>query len=98
MQFLVIAYDRLDDQALARRLAVREEHLEAARRALEAGTMLIGGAILDDGGRMIGSMTVVSFSDRDLFDTWLAGVPYMVHGVWDRVEVLPYQTAVLQGS
>ena len=60
--------------------------------------MLIGGAILDDGGRMIGSMTVVSFSDRDFFDTWLAGVPYMVHGVWDRVEVLPYQTAVLQGS
>ncbi len=98
MQFLVIAYDHLDDQALARRLAVREEHLEAARRTLEAGTMLIGGAILDAGGRMIGSMTVVSFPDRDLFDTWLTGVPYMHHGVWDRVEVHPYHTAVLQGS
>ena len=28
MQFLVIAYDGTDDLALARRLAVREKHLE----------------------------------------------------------------------
>ncbi len=97
MEFLVIAFDKVGEQALARRLAVREDHLRAARRTVEAGTMLIGGAITDDTGRMIGSMTVVSFPDRCGFDSWLQGVPYMREGIWDRVEVHPYQIAVLQG-
>lgn len=95
MQFLVIAYDKNDDQAFQRRLAVREQHLEAARRSVEAGTMLIGGAILNDAGEMVGSMTVVSFPERAGLDAWLHDVPYMRHNVWDRVEVMPYQTAVL---
>ena len=97
MEFLVIAFDKVGDQALARRLAVREEHLRAARQTVEAGKMLIGGAITDDAGRMVGSMTVVSFPDRSGFDNWLQGVPYMREGIWDRVEVHPYQTAVLRG-
>ncbi|HEX2553406.1 MAG TPA: YciI family protein [Microvirga sp.] len=98
MQFLVIAYDKNDDQALHRRKAVREQHLEAARRSIEAGTMLIGGAILNDAGEMVGSMTVVSFPERTALDAWLQDVPYMRHGIWDRVEVRPYHTAVLAGS
>jgi uncharacterized protein YciI len=97
MQFLVIAYDKNDDQALQRRMAVREQHLEAARRSIEAGTMLIGGAILNDAGEMVGSMTVVSFPDRAGLDAWLHSVPYMRHGIWDRVEVKPYHVAVLAG-
>ncbi len=95
MQFLVIAYDKNDDQAVQRRLAVRERHLAAARRSIEAGTMLIGGAILNDAGEMVGSMTVVSFPDRAGLDAWLHDVPYMRHGIWERVEVRPYHTAVL---
>ncbi len=97
MQFLVIAYDKNDDQAVQRRQAVREKHLDAARRSIEAGTMLIGGAILNEAGEMVGSMTVVSFPDRAEFDAWLQSVPYMRHGIWDRVEVRPYHTAVLAG-
>ena len=98
MQFLVLAYDKQDEQAVERRLSVREEHLAAAHQTVEAGTMLIGGAILDDAGQMIGSMTVLSLQNRAALDAWLKNVPYMRHGIWDRVEVHPYHTAVLRGQ
>lgn len=98
MEFLVITYDKTDDEALSRRLVVRDEHIAAARRTIESGNMLIGGAICDDSSRMIGSMTVVSFPTREAFDAWLKAVPYMRHGIWDQVEVLPYQLAVMRGG
>ena len=94
MRFLVIAHDHTDDEALVRRMVVRERHLAAARRTIESGNMLIGGAILDEAGRMVGSMTVVSFPDRAAFDEWLRNVPYMKNGIWERVEVYPYHVAV----
>ena len=37
MEFLIIAHDRTDDEALARRMMVRERHLAAARRTNEKG-------------------------------------------------------------
>lgn len=94
MRFLVIAHDHTDDDALVRRLAVRERHLAAARRAVESGNMLIGGAILDEEDRMVGSMIVVSFPDRDAFDEWLRNDPYIKNGVWERVEIYPYRVAL----
>lgn len=98
MEFLIIARDHTHDEALVRRMAVRERHLAAARRTVESGNMLIGGAILDEDGRMVGSMTVVSFPDRDDFDEWLKNVPYMKNNVWERVEAYPYHVAVIEGS
>lgn len=95
MNFLVIARDYTDDEALVRRLVVRERHLAAARRSIESGNMLIGGAILDKEGRMLGSMTVVSFPDRDAFDEWLQNVPFMKNNIWKEVEVYPYHVAVM---
>lgn len=94
MEFLVIAHDHIDDAALARRMVVRERHLASARRSIESGNMLIGGAILDEEGRMVGSMTVVSFPDRAAFERWLRTVPYNKNGVWEKVEVYPYHVAV----
>ena len=78
-------------------MAIRAEHLEAARETIRSGAMLIGGAILDDAGRMVGSMTVLSMPDRAALDTWLRQVPYARHDVWDRVEIHPYHVAVMQG-
>ena len=97
MQFLVIAHDHTDNEALVRRLVVRERHLAAARRTVESGNMLIGGAILDEDGRMVGSMSVVSFPDRAALDEWLKGMPYVKNGVWEKVEVYPYHVAVSAG-
>ena len=98
MEFLVIARDYTDNAALARRMVVRERHLAAARHTTASGNMLIGGAILDEEGRMVGSMTVVSFPDRVAFDQWLKNVPYNKNGVWERVEVYPYHVTVAARS
>jgi uncharacterized protein YciI len=98
MEFLVLAYDGTDEGALARRMAAREAHLAGVRPMGEDGRMLIGGAILDDAGRMIGSMTVVNLPDRAAVDAWLADDPYVKGGVWQRIEVVPFRTGVRAGA
>ncbi len=94
MQFVVIAYDGTDAGALDRRLAARPAHLENARRMKEEGTLLTGGAILDDQGAMIGSVLVVDFPSRTGLDAWLASDPYVTGDVWRKVEARPFRVAV----
>ena len=98
MEFLVLAYDGTDEGAPARRLAAREAHLAGVKSMVADGRMQIGGAILDDSGRMIGSMTVVTFPDRAAVDAWIAEDPYVKGGVWQRVEVQPFRVAVKAGA
>ncbi len=45
MQFLVVARDGTDDGASARRMAVREAHIEGAKAMAASGTMICGGAL-----------------------------------------------------
>ncbi|MCG8434825.1 MAG: YciI family protein, partial [Gammaproteobacteria bacterium] len=83
-----------DDQAQARRAAARPSHIEGAQALKENGNILIGGAILDDDGNMIGSSLVVEFEDRTALDQWLDNDPYVTQGVWQDISVLPFRTAV----
>ena len=94
MQFLVTAYDGTDADAPARRQAVRDAHLVGARGLTEEGRILIGGAILDDAGGMIGSCCIVDFATRAELDEWLRNDPYVTGGVWQKIEVVPFRAAV----
>ena len=94
MQFLVIARDGMDEGALARRHAARPTHLAAIGPLVDAGNVLVGGAMLDDAGDMIGSMLLVEFGDREEVDAWLVADPYVTGGVWRDIEVHPFRTAV----
>lgn len=93
MQFLLIAYDGTDAGALERRMKVRQEHLDKIAGLKESKEFLFGGAILDDSGKMIGSMIVYEFPDRQLLDKKLKDEPYMTEGVWEKVEILPFRHA-----
>lgn len=93
MQFLLIAYDGTDPEALQRRLNVREEHLQKVSRLKIAGEYLFGGAILDDNGKMIGSMIVYEFPDRQALDERLKNEPYITGGVWTKIEIRPFRHA-----
>ncbi len=95
MHFVVIAYDGTDEGALARRMKAREAHLAGVQAMKALGEMLVGGAMLDDSGKMIGSMTVVDFPDRARLDEWLRNDPYTIGGVWKTVEVRPFRAAVM---
>lgn len=88
VQFLVSAYDGTDNEAIARRLKVRAEHIALGDKLVSSGNMLFGVAILD-GDTMIGSTFVVDFPTRDDLDKWLEIEPYVVGDVWRRVEVTP---------
>lgn len=94
MQFLITAYDGKDDEAQARRAAARPAHIDGAKSLKDAGNILIGGAILDDEGNMIGSSMVVEFEDREALDQWLHNDPYVTEGVWQDITVSPFRTAV----
>ena len=94
MLFLVIAKDGTDEGAAARRAAVRQRHLAAAQALAEAGTLQVGGAILDDEGAMIGSALVIEADDEAALRSLLAADVYAVHGVWQSYEVYPFRRAI----
>ena len=94
MQFLVMAKDGTDEGAGERRTRTRPTHLTSIQPLVDAGNVLVGGAILNEAGDMIGSMVLVDFPDRTDVDAWLAGDPYVTGGVWQEIEVTPFRTAV----
>jgi len=93
MQWLIIARDGADPEAERRRLAARPAHLENAARLQSKGHLLVGGALIDDDGRMIGSACVAQFATREELDHWLRTDPYVTGKVWHEIEVLPYRVA-----
>ncbi|MGG3889755.1 YciI family protein [Metabacillus fastidiosus] len=87
MQYIVTAYDGTDEKAIDRRLAAREEHLKSVERRFKEGQHLYGAAILDDEGKMIGSMMVVDYPSREELDNWLKVEPYVTGNVWNKIEI-----------
>lgn len=93
MQWLIIAYDGVDTEAPERRQRHRPAHLEGAARMQAAGRLIMGGAILDAAGGMIGSAAVAAFDTRAELDEWLRTDPYVTGGVWQKIDVIPYRVA-----
>ncbi|WP_280542297.1 YciI family protein [Chromohalobacter sp. 11-W] len=86
-QYAVVAYDYTDAEALDRRLANRDAHLDGVRKLAREGCFLSGGAILDDNGKMMGSNAHFQFADRQALEAWLETEPYMTGRVWERVDI-----------
>lgn len=72
-------------------MKVREEHLRKIHILKESGGFLFGGAILDDLGKMTGSMIVYDFPDRRLLDANLENEPYITGRVWEKIEIKPFR-------
>jgi uncharacterized protein YciI len=87
MQFVVIGLDATDEGATSRRLAARPAHLELGDKMLAAGNLWYGAALLDDGGKMKGSMYLVDFSSEEELQAWLATEPYVTGDVWQSIEI-----------
>ena len=87
MQFLVTGSDGTDDQALARRMAVRERHLHVNDGLRDEGKLLYGAAILDDNDKMIGSVLIYNLESRAELDALLAKEPYITGDVWRKIDI-----------
>ena len=96
MQFLLLAYDGNDPEAPQRRLKVREEHLNKIGLLKRAGEFLFGGAILDESGKMTGSMIVYDFPDRKSLEERLKDEPYLTGGVWKETKIKPFRIAKIE--
>ena len=93
MQWLIVARDGTDEEAPARRMAARAAHLANAAQLQASGHLLVGGALLDEEGGMIGSACVAQFETRAELEEWLRTDPYVTGKVWQDVEVMPYRVA-----
>ncbi|MGD9797968.1 MAG: YciI family protein [Acidimicrobiia bacterium] len=87
MHFLVLAWDKTDEDGVARRDASRAAHTETITALHQAGAVVLGAGILDDAGVVRGSIIVMDFPDRAAVDEYLAGEPFQTAGVWETVEV-----------
>ena len=92
MDFVVMGRDGTDAQAPERRKAARPEHLAALDAGKQAGHIRYAVATLD-GDRMAGSVVIYRVGSRAELDRLLAEEPYVKHGVWVSVEVMPCRSA-----
>lgn len=74
-------------------MAAREAHLAVVAESVKSGKQVMGAAILDDDGKMRGSVMLVDYPSRAAVDEWLKTEPYVLGDVWRNIEVLPCQLA-----
>lgn len=86
MQFLVIGKDGKDKNG-GLPMAVREAHLKLGDKMEASGERWYGSVILDDEGKMIGSMAVMDFPSEKELQEWLKREPYVIGKVWQKVEI-----------
>ncbi|MHB8208829.1 YciI family protein [Mucilaginibacter sp.] len=92
-QYIITGYDYTDEGALDRRMAVRSHHLDGAKNLKENGNYVIGGAILNEAGKMIGSVMILQFETEEGLDAWKQNEIYITHKIWETVDIKPYRVA-----
>ena len=83
IQFVIKAYD--GKGMLGRRMEVRPRHLEGMAKL--GSHVVCAGGLLDEEGKMKGSLIVVNFENREELDAYLAREPYVTEHVWEKIEV-----------
>ncbi|QDZ11945.1 YciI family protein [Devosia ginsengisoli] len=91
MQFTIIARDDTAEGTLDRRLANRAAHMERIHELKAEGVIIDGGAMLDEAGRMIGSIVLCDVPDRAALDALIASEIYYRQGVWKDIDILPFR-------
>lgn len=92
-QYVIIARDGTDKDALNRRMDTRPVHLTGARQLKSNNQFVLGGAMLNDAGQMEGSVMIVQFETEEQFQQWYTNEPYITAGVWKSIEVKPFRVA-----
>ncbi len=93
LQYVVIARDGNDENALERRMQARPNHFKGARILKENNNFILGGAILDENGKMAGSVMVVQFESEEKMREWFDNEPYITENVWQNIELRPFRVA-----
>lgn len=92
MGYAIIATDGPDP---ARRMAVRDRHLEVITRWARDGRLALGVPLFTPDFQPAGSLMILDVPDKAGLDAYLAEEPFAVEGVWSKWEVLPFRIASL---
>ena len=92
-QYLITGYDYTDEGALDRRMNARQQHLDGAKRLKHSGNFVLGGAMLNDDGKMIGSTLVLQFESDSELQVWKETEIYILANVWETVDIKPFKVA-----
>ncbi|KAF4567782.1 hypothetical protein EYR40_006790 [Pleurotus pulmonarius] len=102
-RFFVYAPDKTEDGTFEKRLSVRPEHVEMAKKNIAEGVIRVGGFLLtpesiataDAPKKMIGSTFIVEATSIDEVQKLVEGDIYYKAGVWDveRIVILPFVAA-----
>ena len=83
MQFMIKAMD--GENKLAKRMEVRPRHLEGMKKL--RSHIICAGGLLDEEGKMKGSVLIFDFPSRADLDSYLAYEPYVTEKVWEKIEI-----------
>ena len=94
-QYLITAYDYTDEGAFERRMQVRPHHLDGAKDLKAKGNYILGGAMLNDEGKMIGSTMILQFENEEQLEAWKQGEPYITQKIWESVDIKSFKVATV---
>ena len=94
MQFMITAHD--GENMLEKRMAVRPRHLEGMAKL--GKHIVLAGGLLDDEGKMKGSVLILDLADRAALDGYLKNEPYVVEHVWEKIEIEPVNVVIVNGE
>lgn len=87
MEFIVIAKDFKDPDAINRRMDVRAEHIRIGDDLVAKGILKYASALINESEQMCGSVMVFDVENRSELDSILEREPYIVGKVWDAIEI-----------
>jgi uncharacterized protein len=94
MLFAVIRHDK--PNSLALRLSARPKHLEYLKTVL--GSIVYGGALLDDEGKQIGSMLIIDVADQAAADAFAIADPFVEADLFANTSVRPFRQVFKDGD
>ncbi len=94
MQFIIKAYD--GKGKLEKRMEVRPRHLDNMSHI--KGKVVCAGGLLDDEGKMAGSVMIMEFDKEQDLQTYLDSEPYILEKVWENIEIEPINVVLLDGK
>ena len=94
MQFIITAHD--GENMLEKRMAVRPRHLEGMAKL--GKHIVLAGGLLDDEGKMKGSVLILDLEDHAALDDYLKNEPYVMEHVWEKIEIETVNVVIVNGE
>jgi uncharacterized protein YciI len=74
-------------------MGVRPHHLDGAKELKAKGNYVLGGAMLNEEGKMIGSTMILQFENEEELEAWQQSEPYITQKIWESVDIKPFKVA-----